>query len=285
MESGGLRTKGIIKQSQENIPLITVITINYNNGNELKETIESVVNQTYQNIEYILIDGGSTDSSVEIIRQYEDRIDYWVSEPDAGIYDAMNKAIDLSTGKWINFMNSGDKFYNETVLESIFNSSREYKDVIYGNVMYTISKNRVFCYANMNNIIKAIPFRHQSCFIEHHLINEFKFNKSYKVCADYDQIYRLYMNNNIFTHIDIVISECKADIGYSSKHTINYYLDSKKIRAEKINYFDCIIVLYMGIKQLLKNILPQKIISYIVYNNIKKKAKKNEAAYYQLKKN
>ena len=90
--------------------MISVITINYNNHAGLLKTIDSVVNQTYNNFEYIIIDGGSTDGSVDVIYKYADRIDYWVSEPDKGIYNAMNKGIDVAKGEYCIFLNSGDSF-------------------------------------------------------------------------------------------------------------------------------------------------------------------------------
>ena len=106
---------------------LSVITINYNNRDGLRKTIESVVNQTCRDFEYIIIDGGSTDGSVDVIKQYADRIDYWVSEPDKGIYHAMNKGIAVAHGEYLNFMNSGDCFYESTVVENVL----QLKDMVY----------------------------------------------------------------------------------------------------------------------------------------------------------
>ena len=103
----------------------SVITINYNNCNGLRHTIESVVNQTFRNFEYIVVDGGSTDGSVEVIKEYETNINYWISEHDGGIYNAMNKGIAQAHGEYCIFMNSGDLFYYDAVLFSVANDLKE----------------------------------------------------------------------------------------------------------------------------------------------------------------
>ena len=97
----------------------SIITINYNNKDGLEKTILSVLGQTCHDYEYIIIDGGSTDGSVDVIKKYANRIDYWVSEPDSGRYPAMNKGINQAKGDYLNFMNSGDTFYSSTVLVDI----------------------------------------------------------------------------------------------------------------------------------------------------------------------
>lgn len=101
-----------------NSPKISIITVVYNGAKSIEKTIHSVLNQTYKNIEYIIIDGGSTDNTIDIIKKYEGQFFYWVSEPDKGIYDAMNKGLDAASGEWINFMNCGDSFFNNEVLSN-----------------------------------------------------------------------------------------------------------------------------------------------------------------------
>jgi len=113
---GGLRTKGYFKKYIKDNPLISVITVVFNGENDLEQTIKSVINQTYNNIEYIVIDGGSTDDTLSIIKKYEDKINYWVSEDDNGIYDAMNKGVGLAQGEWLCFINSGDIFISQNTL-------------------------------------------------------------------------------------------------------------------------------------------------------------------------
>ena len=115
---------------------VTVVTVTYNAAESLEKTILSVLQQNYSNVEYIIIDGGSTDGSVEIIKKYSDKIAYWVSEPDRGIYDAMNKGIRKATGEWINFMNAGDLFFHESTLSSVFSKqNHSLYDIMYSDVM------------------------------------------------------------------------------------------------------------------------------------------------------
>ncbi len=116
---GGKRTKGIYPVAHANGPLITVITAVFNARKTLEATIQSVLGQTYGSIEYIVIDGGSTDGTLEIIRKYEHDIGYWLSEPDKGVYDAMNKGILASTGSWLNFLNANDVFADQSTVEDI----------------------------------------------------------------------------------------------------------------------------------------------------------------------
>lgn len=116
---GGLRTKGYFKKSYEGKPLISVITVVFNGEKYLEETILSVLNQTYDNVEYIIIDGGSTDGTLDIIKKYDHAIDYWVSERDKGIYDAMNKGVVSSCGDWISFLGSGDSYYKDALCKYV----------------------------------------------------------------------------------------------------------------------------------------------------------------------
>ena len=113
---------------------LSIITINYNNLNGFRNTIESVVNQTFKDFEWIVIDGGSTDGSRELIEQNADRISYWVSEPDKGVYHAMNKGIAVAHGEYVNFMNSGDSFASTTILDEVF-STNHTADILYGYMM------------------------------------------------------------------------------------------------------------------------------------------------------
>ena len=116
-------------------PNLSIITINRNNAAGLRKTIESVVSQTYTDFDYIIIDGASTDESVDVIKEYADRITYWVSEPDTGIYNAMNKGILKANGEYCLFLNSGDWLYDNDVLNDVFSISPT-EDIVYGNDVF-----------------------------------------------------------------------------------------------------------------------------------------------------
>lgn len=132
---GGLRTIGLFK-SQEVEPIITVITVTLNDAQGLEEAILSVLNQTYTNIEYIIIDGGSSDETLAVLNKYAHAVDYWVSEPDRGIYDAMNKGLRASTGNWINFLNAKDRFCSSNTIQVIASNYLEsHAKFIYSDVL------------------------------------------------------------------------------------------------------------------------------------------------------
>lgn len=112
--------EGGSKKSLNKAPMVSIITIVYNGCEYIERTIRSIINQTYYDFEFIIIDGGSTDGTLDIIRSFDSKIDYWISEKDAGIYDAVNKGAKLAKGKWLNFMNSSDVFFDDKVIDSIF---------------------------------------------------------------------------------------------------------------------------------------------------------------------
>jgi glycosyltransferase involved in cell wall biosynthesis len=110
---GGIRSRGGVKKQSTDKPLVSVVTVVFNGSSEIENTIRSVLKQKYGNVEYIIVDGCSTDSTLEIVKKYDDKIDYWVSCKDRGIYDAMNFGASLANGVWLNFMNCGDEFFSE----------------------------------------------------------------------------------------------------------------------------------------------------------------------------
>jgi glycosyltransferase involved in cell wall biosynthesis len=230
MFSGGLRTKGITKQSQENMPLITVVTVVRNGEKTLEETILSVINQSYINIEYIIVDGASTDDTLEIVKKYEDGIDYWISEPDKGIYYAMNKGINLATGDWINFMNSGDKFFDDNVINDVFLVINN-NDIIYGD--YLGSNGITYHSPKKINKLFFLTERmvcHQVLFYRKVLLVKHPFDIEYKLVADRKQLFKCYINHASIAYINRII--CIYDNHGVSSDEINFKKDSYKLLYE-----------------------------------------------------
>ncbi|HEY5585518.1 MAG TPA: glycosyltransferase family 2 protein [Ruminiclostridium sp.] len=186
---------------------LSIITINYNNRDGLLKTIESVIGQTYTDYEYIIIDGGSTDGSVEMVKQYAEKIDIWVSEPDKGIYNAMNKGILKSTGEYCNFMNSGDCYSDKEVLANILPLYDE--DIILGSYH---EEGSMYRFAHHSNTITMLDlFRkginHQSTFIKRKLFNENLYDESLRIVADWKFFVDvLVFRNCTFRNVDTVVT-------------------------------------------------------------------------------
>ncbi len=249
-----------IKAPQSYQPLITVVTVVFNGEQFLEQTILSVINQTYVNIEYIIIDGGSTDGTIDIINKYENNIDYWVSEKDQGIYHAMNKAIDRATGEWISFMNAGDWFITDSVLFSIF-KDKNYSNtqIIYGNheVRYPSGRLSIKKAGQVKNLWKGSQFCHQAVFVnsQYHKLN--KFNANNKIVADFEFFYRASKNKAKFSHVDVVIVSYAAG-GISDLRRINsihgFWSVVDKSRGTNFFYLKYLIVeiLKLVIKKVIK---------------------------------
>lgn len=203
---GGLRTQRYFKMSLPDKPLITVITVVFNGEKHLEDTILSVLNQSYDNIEYIIIDGGSTDGTIDIIKKYDGQIDYWVSEKDNGLYYAMNKGLFLAAGDWVNFMNCGDSFFEKNTIDTIFKCKNR-DGVIYGDVMFSFDgTSSVYVKAKeLVHFWKGMQFVHQASFVSSDLMRKFPFDTSYKLIADYNSLYQIYLSHADFTHISLPI--------------------------------------------------------------------------------
>lgn len=248
----------------------SVITIVYNNIQHIKETMDSIINQSYRQIEYILVDGDSTDGTREIIVEciascaeitftnikkgyyYLEAIHKnhptftfkFLSEKDKGIYDAMNKGIALATKKWVNFMNCGDRFYSPTVLGKIAQERLEQYDVIYGNTDF-VSNN------NFTETIKPKKskhkyhhhFTHQSSFIRTKIVKEFPYDTSFKIAGDTDFFTKIYNSGFLFHHVDITISSFDLN-GISSKLSFQMFCECCKIGFKYNKLFP----LYLTIK-------------------------------------
>lgn len=231
---GGLRTRGCIKKNYDKKPLVTVITVVFNGVEQLDVTIQSVISQTYDNFEYIIIDGGSNDGTLEIIRKYEEKIDYWVSERDEGVYDAMNKGIDLAGGSWINFMNAGDQFFDGMVIESIFMNEMKHDeiDVIYGDVLVVYPQynyiSKVRKAGRLSDLWKGMQFSHQSVLIAAEYIKRNKFNPVYSLAADFNLLYSAYREGRSFFYTGQILASTSAG-GASDIQRVRVYRERLRI--------------------------------------------------------
>lgn len=206
----------------------SIITINYNNREGLRRTIESVVNQTYADFEYVIIDGGSTDGSVDIIKQSADKIGYWISEPDKGIYNAMNKGIAQAHGDYLIFMNSGDCFYNRYILENTAELCTA--DIIVGRVANIDSNGKRTSYSiKFRNVSMFLFYNttlaHQGCFIKRSLFNNHPYDETLKIVSDW----KFFMECSVFQDCeirltDVIVADCECR-GASS--------DRRKLQEEK----------------------------------------------------
>jgi len=213
---------------------ITVITINYNNKSGLEKTFLSVTNQTYKNFEYIVIDGGSSDGSVNLIAEYINLISYSIIEPDRGIYHAMNKGIQAATGDYLIFMNSGDIFYEETTIDTILKELNSKDEIVYGDVLL---KNEMTGYQNIQIHPEILTFNYfyqqticqQACVIKRSLFDTvFYFNENYKIVSDWEfLIVAIFINKVSFRKIPSVIAifDCS---GISTNHSMRIIASKEK---------------------------------------------------------
>lgn len=204
-------------------PLVTVVTVCYNAVDELEKTMISVLNQTYGNIEYIVIDGGSTDGTVDIIRKYADRLVYWVSEPDKGLYNAMNKGVAYSTGEWLNFMNAGDMFAHESAVSDVVGSGMD-ADVISGIAVtsYRYWKPVREDKLGLIHFLKD-SINHQSAFIRRKLLVAWPYDEKLIIASDTKFFFEsLIVHDASYKAVDIEVCRCdnpgvSADIGLSMR--------------------------------------------------------------------
>lgn len=236
---------------------ISVITVCWNCVNEIEKTIKSVLEQTYSNVEYIVVDGASTDGTLEVINRYKERIDKVVSEPDKGIYNAMNKGVQLAIGEWCIFMNAGDKFVNNSVLSEMFglNHPLETTKVYYGNTKF-VYEDHSCCSLRavpvFPTILRCQPFCHQSAFYNIEDKRTPFFDEQYKIASDYNTSlwYFIKYGEGAFEYRDLLVSEFTAYGGASTleknkQRNILEFLDilkhhkicRKRYIIEQIKYF------------------------------------------------
>lgn len=187
---------------------LSIITINFNNVDGLRKTAESIVAQTFQDFEWIVVDGGSTDGSKELIERFDGRVTWWCSEKDSGIYNAMNKGVSHASGTYVLFLNSGDWLADEKVLAD-FNNACFDKAIIYGNVY--LMKGDHCVYARK---IGELSFgymlyssiSHSSSFIPRDLLLRCPYNENYKIVSDWEFWLKMILQGEKFTYFERFVS-------------------------------------------------------------------------------
>jgi glycosyltransferase involved in cell wall biosynthesis len=274
-QEGGLRKKGHFKSDRADLPLVSIVTVVFNGEKHLESTIKSVIDQSYNNIEYIIIDGGSSDRTLDIIKSYENYIDYWVSEPDTGIYDAMNKGIQVSQGELIGIINSDD-WYAQKAIENVisvyrttvgnhknllisggickFNEDSQTKWHIYRDRKYVDSK-----------IYWTMPVSHPATFISKKLYNTVGlFDSKFKISGDYDLIFRAYHSAETkFIFIDKSLAYMR-DGGVSNqfKHILTRGREHFEIKRQNMPLIFNLVITFFW--------LSIEIAKFIVFNLISK---------------
>jgi len=202
----GLRLNNKFKKNLPDLPLVSVITVVRNRAIVIEQCILSILNQTYSNIEYIVIDGASTDETLEIIEKYKEAIDYYVSEADDGIYDAMNKGLSLATGEYIIFLNSDDWYDRNAIAELVKTASRESADVVHADALAVSNSGfivrKLTGWLDDSLYLSVMPLRHETMLVNKNIYNKFGgYDSSFKIIADYEFVIRLYNGCCKFIHL------------------------------------------------------------------------------------
>ena len=257
-----------------NQPLISVITVVFNGDKYLEETILSVKNQSYKNIEFIIIDGGSTDNTINIIKKYESLIDLWVSEPDEGIYFAMNKGANLAKGSFICFLNSSDGYFPSTIEDFALNLIETDFDYSFGPVIikneigeqiriaHPLEHERLF-----SRFYTPMPSPHSAVFIKRSFFMELGgYDTNFLLSADYDLLLKMIKKSKNIFYFSKPVGFFKLG-GISS--SINSHFENYKVmRKHGINLFIRIfLIINFVLKHHIKKIIPIRILMYIQSQN------------------
>lgn len=213
---------------------LSIITINYNNKAGLQKTIDSVICQTFKDYEWIVIDGGSTDGSKELIEQYQQHFAYWCSEPDKGVYNAMNKGIAKAKGEYLNFMNSGDAFYSNNTLEEVFVRNTPYADMVYGDWLRIEKYNKVLMKAPDEvslDFFYTDNICHQAMFLKSSTMKKRGFDETFQIYADWARWIEMVLEGSEFQYVPVIACCFDATEGLSNTITSNLEMEKERMRS------------------------------------------------------
>ncbi len=214
-------------------PLVSIITVTFNAKDYLEQTIKSVIAQTYTPIEYIIIDGGSTDGTIDIIKRYSNNLSYWISEPDKGIYDAMNKGISHAKGKLIGIVNASD-FYEQDTVQRVVAASNQNPQagIFHGNINMLNEDGSLFKVkqpnTDMQQLTKGFGIYHPTFFVRKSVYDTMGcYDTTFRLAADYDFALRCWRNDIVFCYINRVLSNFRIG-GATNKRRLLGLEESKK---------------------------------------------------------
>ena len=243
MKQGGIRLKGKAETARkDSAPLMTVITAVYNGANTIEKTINSVICQTWNNIEFIIIDGGSTDSTLEIVSKYDDHIDYWLSEPDNGIADAFNKGLNMATGDYVAFLGSDDWYEPDGVLR-IVNEIKPDGMIYSGHANLWSDNGRTKIKVHKScpeRILQTMRIAHPATFVSRDLFKRIGgFSTEFKIAMDYDFFLRAKLNGYNAKVVDsVIVNIMSGGISYNVKAAAREELRIKNNHlGKKLNHF------------------------------------------------
>lgn len=218
-------------------PILSIITVCYNSVDVIEKTIISVINQENADYEYIVVDGSSSDGTINIINKHSNQIDKFISEKDTGIYDAMNKGIEMASGKYLLFLNADDILYSNKTLNNVcqFIGVDKYSsDIYYGDIEL---ENEYGIFHQKPRDLKLFPHKmvisHQAVFVKRELLIDNLFDLNYKYCADYKQLSSLYINGAKFKYMDLIITHTPLNSGATYENYVNSTKEHFSILRER----------------------------------------------------
>lgn len=242
-------------------PLLTIVTVSFNAKGIIEKTIFSVISQSYHNIEYIIIDGGSTDGTQIVIEKYLPKISYYVSERDGGIYYGMNKGIDAATGDYVLFLNAGDVFADSSVLDDLASFVNEHPEaeVIYGDSEQIYEYGSFLVHPKQAYLNNKMSISHQATFVKTELLRTHKFDTKYKYAADFEQLSFFYINGYKFSYCNRLVAKVEMDDGATFRHykdSVNEAFDIIETRGVNVSKERKSLLFRKSIVRTVKRCLP-----------------------------
>lgn len=234
--SNDVRKRNPMNPASSNMKKVSIVTVVYNGAQTLERTILSVLNQTYPNIEYIVIDGGSTDGTVDLIKKHQERLAFWGSEPDKGIYDAMNKGIRRASGDLIALLNADDWYEPDAVETMIRNIPKDMDLFLLHGDLLLHKKNQIPKFIPGGDVVDSnqisLPVRHPTCFVSSAAYRKIGlYSTEYKIVSDIDFFYRALKMDIPFIHVNHVIANMQA-MGLSQKSFVQSYQEGARLRRK-----------------------------------------------------